>query len=186
MTPIAGFIIAVVAGWLVRDGRRATALVVIPWLGVLAVQTWILAAGDGVSPPSTVSQFPQAIGYWAVQAGFLAFPLGIAAMLGSLRARDGLPGDLTGRLDSIKAQTAITAAILAVATTVFLASAVLTAAPVRHHSAEGTPPLIGFVGMALCVTSFAALSVVSIWRYRARNRRFGTETASVTTNTAAR
>lgn len=186
MTPIAGFIIAVVAGWLVRDGRRAAALVVIPWLGVLGLQTWILAAGDGVSPPSTISQFPQAIGYWAVQAVFLAFPLAIAGMLGSLRARDGLPGDLPDRQDGMKAKTTITAAILLVATTAFMVSAALTAAPVRHHSAEGTPPLIGFVGMALCVTSFIALSVVSIRRHRARSRRSGTEAASMTINAAAR
>src|SRR5215472_10560752 len=67
MTPIAGFIIAIIAAWLVPSGRRAAAVVVIPWLAVLAEQTWILAAGRGHSPPSTVSQLPGAIGYWLVQ-----------------------------------------------------------------------------------------------------------------------
>jgi hypothetical protein len=146
------------------------------------VQTWALAAGDGTSPPSTVSQFPQAIGYWAIQAVFLAFPLGIAGMLGSLRARR----DPLGSPDSsLRTQTAVAAAILAVATTAFLTAAVLTAAPVRHHLAEGSPPPAGYVGMVFCVVSFAALSVLTLRRRRAGRRRPGTEPASMTTRSAA-
>src|SRR5712692_9651861 len=63
---MAGFIIAIVAGWLVHDARKAAATVIIPWLGVVAVDAWLLAAGHDDSPPSTVNQFPQAISFWAV------------------------------------------------------------------------------------------------------------------------
>src|SRR5271169_974503 len=57
MTPLAGFIAAIIAGWIVRDPRRAAATVVVPFLIVLAMQTWGIAAGYGVSPPSTVTPF---------------------------------------------------------------------------------------------------------------------------------
>ena len=53
MTPLAGFVAAIIAGWIVRDPRRAVPAVVIPFLIVLTMQTWGIAAGDGVSPPST-------------------------------------------------------------------------------------------------------------------------------------
>jgi len=91
MTPITGFIVAVIAGWIVRDGLRAAATVMVPFLAVLAAQTWIIAAGRAVSPPSTASRLPQAIGYWLVQAVFLALALGIAGQLGALRARRAAP-----------------------------------------------------------------------------------------------
>src|SRR5215470_4365026 len=94
---MAGFIIAIVAGWLVHDARRAAATVVIPWLGVLGVGAWLLAAGRDDSPPSTVTHFPQAIGFWTVQIVSLALALGIAAMLGSLRARQDVSRGRAGR-----------------------------------------------------------------------------------------
>src|SRR5271170_3383711 len=83
MTPIAGFVIAVLAGLMVRNGRRAASVILVPWLVVLAYQSWYIAAGRAISPPSTVTQFPSAIGYWLVQVIILAPALGIAAQLGS-------------------------------------------------------------------------------------------------------
>jgi hypothetical protein len=172
---MAGFIIAIAAGWLVHDGRKAAAAVVIPWLGVLAVDTWLLAAGRDDSPPSTVSQFPQAIGFWAVQVVLLAFLLGIAAMLGSLRAQHDLSRD---RAANAGRQAAIAAAILVTATAAFALVAVLASAPVLHHSATGSPSLVERVGWALSVASFAALAVVTVRRRRARDRRPATGAAS--------
>ncbi len=67
MTPLAGFIVAVLAGWLIRDPRRAAAAVVVPFLAVLAVQTWGIATGYDHSPPSTITSFPGMLGYWLVQ-----------------------------------------------------------------------------------------------------------------------
>ena len=53
MTPLAGFVAAILAGWIIREPRRAAAAVLVPFLAVLAVQTWTLASGYGVNPPST-------------------------------------------------------------------------------------------------------------------------------------
>ena len=86
MTPLAGFIAAILAGWIIREPRRAAAAILVPFLAVLAVQTWTLAAGHGDNPPSTIN----AVSYWVVQAIILAFALGIATQLASvLRARIG-------------------------------------------------------------------------------------------------
>jgi hypothetical protein len=62
MTPIAGFIIAVIAGLVVRRGRRAALVVAVPWLIVLVYQSWYIASGRAISPPGTVTDFPSAIG----------------------------------------------------------------------------------------------------------------------------
>lgn len=174
---MAGFIIAIAAGWLVHDARKAAATVVIPWLGVLAVDAWLLAAGRDDNPPSTVSQFPQAIGFWSVQVVLLALLLGIAAMLGSLRARQDIS---RGRAGNTGRQAALATAILVTATAAFALVAVLGSAPVRHHSATSSPPVIELAGWALSVASFGALVVVTIMRRRARDRGPATETASVT------
>ncbi len=172
-----GFIIAIAAGWLVHDARKAAATVIIPWLGVVAVDAWLLAAGHDDSPPSTVSQFPQAISFWAVQVVWLALLLGIAAMLGSLRARQDLS---RGRPGNAGRQTAIATAILVTATAAFALTAVLASAPVLHHSATGSPSPVEVAGWALSVVSFGALAVVTIRRRRAHDRGLATETASVT------
>src|SRR5271154_2019783 len=89
MTPLAGFVVAIIAGWIIRDPRRAAAAVLVPFLAVLAVQTWSLAAGHGDNPPSTI----HGVSYWVVQAIILAFALGIATQLAIvLRARTGARG----------------------------------------------------------------------------------------------
>ncbi len=92
MTPLAGFVAAVIAGWFIRDPLRAAAAVLVPFLAVLAVQTWTLASGHGDNPPSTV----HGISYWVVQAIFLAFALGIATQLASWRRARSAPGDAAG------------------------------------------------------------------------------------------
>ena len=99
MTPIAGFIIAVIAGLVVRRGRRAALVVAVPWLIVLVYQSWYIASGRAISPPSTVTDFPSAIGYWLVQVIIVAPALGIAAQLGVFgsRRRGVDPGDLARR-----------------------------------------------------------------------------------------
>ena len=173
---MAGFIIAVVAGWLVHDARSAAATVVVPWLGVLGVGAWLLAAGRDDSPPSTVSQFPQAIGFWTVQVVSLALVLGIAAMLGALRARQDIS---RGRAGNARRQAALATVILVTAAVAFAVVTVLASAPVRHHSATGSPPLFELIGWALSVASFGALAVVTM-RRRARDRGPATAAASVT------
>lgn len=180
---MAGFIIAIVAGWLVHDARKGAATVLIPWLGALAVDVWLLAAGRDDSPPSTVIQFPQAISFWTVQVVLLALLLGIAAMLGSLRARQDIS---RGRAGNTGRQAALATAILVTATAAFALVAVLGSAPVRHHSATGSPSLIELAGWALSVVSFGVLAVVTIMRRQARDRRPATETARETPGGAGR
>jgi hypothetical protein len=55
VTPLAGLIIAIVAGWFVRDARRAVLAVIPAFLAVLATQTIGIAvpvgAGNGPVEP---------------------------------------------------------------------------------------------------------------------------------------
>ena len=163
MTPWTGFVAAIIAGWIIRDPRRAIAPVVVPFLVVLATQSWILAAGRGISPPSTVTPFPQSLSYWVVQAIFLALALGIAAELAALRRARALPpgGAGAGR------RTALAWGLLAGLTALFVTGALLDTSPVRHHSANGAPPLQGLIAIVLCVVTFGVLSAATIRARRA-------------------
>src|SRR5580698_10251244 len=163
MTPIAGFIIAVTAGLLVRRGGRAALVVAVPWLIVLAYQSWYIAAGRAVSPPSTVTDFPSAIGYWLVQAVIVAPALGIPAQLGGLgsRRRGADPGALTRR-SWIASGLGVAVAVLVILCgfvwfrqeggTVFAG----------HHSSGGSPPLIGLLGILLSYLTCAGLGLATI------------------------
>ncbi len=129
---------------------------------MLAAQTWIIADGRAVSPPATVSQFPQAIGYWLVQAAFLALALGIAGLLAARRAAGVRPG-----AGGARRRWAVTAAALAAATAVFTPLYLLTSHLVHHHAAQGAPPALGVAGMVLCVVTFAVLGAAALRRRRA-------------------
>src|SRR5215469_2399862 len=177
MTPIAGFVIAIIAGWIVRDPRRAAAAVVAPYLAVVAAQSWILASGRGVSPPSTVTGWPELIGYWAVQAVFLALAIGIAAELGILRRRRMAPDDASAGAGH---RITLASGVLAAVTAVFVVAYLLDSAPVSRHVAGGTPPVQGYVGMLLCIVTFLALSVVTFLGRRSAS----TELAAADTTTA--
>jgi len=164
MTPITGFVIAVIAGLMVRSPRRAAALVVVPYLAVAAAQSWMLASGRGISPPSTVTGWPQLTGYWLVQLIFFLLPLGIAAELAALRARRADPDAVAAgmRRSLIRAS-----AVEATLTVAFLIGYLLDSAPVLHHAADGSPPAQGFIGMVLCIGTFVVLSVLA---FRGRGR----------------
>jgi hypothetical protein len=172
MTPIAGFVIAIIAGWIVRAPHRAIAAVVVPYLAVLAAQSWIIASGRGVSPPSSVTGWPELIGYWAVQAVFLALGIGIAAELSTLRRRRMPPADADAGANH---RFTLALGVLAALTTVFVVAYLLDSAPVSHHSADGTPPVQGFVGMFLCIVTFLALSVVTLLGRRNASRGLAPE-----------
>jgi hypothetical protein len=134
MTPLAGLVCALVAGWLIRDARQATAAVIVPFLAVLGLQTYVIAAGYGNSPPGTVTSYPGAISYWVVQLIILVPTLFIAAGLGRLRAGAGRPA------------VAVSAALTLAAGVLDLIWA-LEATPVRHHLANGSPPAYGVAGI---------------------------------------
>jgi hypothetical protein len=167
MTPLAGLIMAVVAGWFAAGPRLAAAIVVVPFLAVAGAQTWRIAAGDGTSPPDTVTGFPQATGYWVIQAIFLVLALGIAAELGFLRARRALPRDAA---PVASRRAVIVSGVLAVPTAVFVALYVAGSSPVRHHAASGSPPAQGFLGIILCIAALAALTVLTVRARRSAAR----------------
>lgn len=166
MTPLAGFIAAIIAGWLIRDGRRATAAVIVPFLAVLALQTYGIGAGYGHSPPSTVLSYPSAISYWVVQVITLAPALLIAAGLGSLRA--GQPG-----------RPAVwVSAGLTLAAGVFDLVYALHASPVRDHLANGSPPWYGMVGIAALFITAAVTAALLLRRRLGTRRTLARATAS--------
>lgn len=171
MTPIAGLIIAVIAGLLVRSERRAASVVLVPWLAVLAYQSWYIASGRAISPPSTVTQFPSAIGYWLVQVVILAPALGIAAQLGASTSRRHAVGAI------VLARRAWTASVLCVAAAVLVVLFGFVLFPHQggtvtagHHSAHGSTPLIGTVGILGSYIGCAALGVRTLVRRRTSKR----------------
>jgi hypothetical protein len=171
MTPIAGFIIAVIAGLVVPRGRRAALVMAVPWLIVLAYQSWYIASGRAISPPSTVTDFPSAIGYWLVQLIIVAPAVGIAVQLGGFGSRRrGLePGDLDRR------SWIATGLGVAVSVIVILCGFVWFRQQggtvyAGQHSSGGSPPLIGLLGIALSYLTCAGLGVATIRARRAAKR----------------
>lgn len=168
MTPLAGLIAAIAAGWFVRGPRRAVVTVMPAFLAILAIQTAGIAAGDGTSPPSTVLSYPGALSYWLVQVIILAPVLVIAAELSALRAgAAGMDGGATGS----GSRAVIVASVLLLAAGVFDIIAALRAAPVPHHSANGSPPAYGVAGIGLLIVLFVVLSVLLLRRRRAARRQ---------------
>ena len=166
MTPLAGFVAAIIAGWIIRDPRRAAITATVPFLIVMIVQTLSIDAGDGHSPPSTVYPISGAISYYVVQAILLGFTLGIATELAAVR-RARMPAD--DRAGAGR-RTALAAAVLAGLTVIVEAALLLVAAPVPHHSAEGAPPAQGLIGIGLFIVTLAVLSVLVIRDRRAAGR----------------
>lgn len=181
MTPLAGFVAAVIAGWFIPGPRRAAGAVVVPFLAVLTAQTWGIAAGYGHSPPSTITSFPGTLGYWLVQAIILAPSLGIAAELAALRARSA---QARGGVAGSGRRAVIVCALLTLAAVVFDAVYAWQAAPVLHHSANGSPPAWGFAGMGLLIVTLAVLSAVLL-RVRRRDGRQAAAGAQANTLSAA-
>jgi hypothetical protein len=163
MTGAVAFFLAAVAGWLVFDRRRAAIVVIVPFLAVLAVQTWHIAAGKGVSPPSTVNKFPDLIGYYVVQVIILGLAFGAGDQIRKRRARSSSTASRPAL--AIK----INAALSALVVVAFLvAGSALDPGSVAHHSAEGHPPWPGYVGIVLSAVVWAALGLSSL-----KSRRSG-------------
>src|ERR1700759_3721090 len=119
MTPIAGFFLAIIAGWIVREPRRAAATVVLPYLAIVAVQTWALANGYGISPPDTVTPFSGAISYYVVQLVFGLTTVAIAAELAAVGRYSAAGRDADSPATSWY-QVAVATAICATGTLVLL------------------------------------------------------------------
>src|SRR3984957_18181457 len=184
MTPLAGFVAAILAGWIIREPRRAAAAILVPFLAVLGVQTWTLAAGRGDNPPSTI----HGVSYWVVQVIILAFALGIATQLAIvLRAR---PSGRTAAADADAAGASRRAlqatAVLLVLTAASLTGIVLTSKAVLHHNTNSPLPWYGATGILACVASIVVLTVVRIVQRRANARQQKLAAASLGTPVAGR
>ena len=167
MTPLAGFVAAILAGWIIREPRRAAAAVLVPFLAVLAVQTWSLAAGHGDNPPSTV----HGVSYWVVQAIILAFALGITTQLAIvLRARSAA-GDPASDAAGASRRGLQATAVLLVLTAAFVIGFVLESKPVLHHNASSPLPWYGAAGILACVASLVVLTVLHILQRRTDARQ---------------
>ncbi len=163
MTPLAGFIAAILAGWIIREPRRAAAAVLVPFLAVLAVQSWTLAAGHGDNPPSTI----HGVSYWLVQAIVLAFALSIATQLASVLRARAAAGDGAG----VSRRALQATVVLLAATAAFLTAVVLESKPVPHHNANSPLPWYGATGILACVASLIVLTVLRVRQRRAAARQ---------------
>jgi hypothetical protein len=156
MTVLAAFFLAILAGWIVREPRRAALTVILPYLAMVAVQTWGLANGYGINPPDTVTPFSGAISYYVVQLVFLLIAVAIAAELAVVRARAAAPPFAGPWL-----RAAVATAIGATATLWLIVGWLADAKLVAHHSTSGTP-LVALLGIGLNVIGVVALGVAAI------------------------
>ena len=161
MTPFAAFMIALIAGLSVRGTRRAVLSAIPPWLAVLLVQTWSLAAGLEQNPASTIAE-PS---YWIVQLIALGFLVCIAAGLAQLRSwhtkRVGFHKSAAADNQSRWRSAMAEGLAIVIAAGVSLASLrtdvyrVELAPPGALHGI----PLTGAVGLAACLITVAALGI---------------------------
>jgi TRAP-type C4-dicarboxylate transport system permease small subunit len=177
MTPLAGFVAAILAAWIIREPRRAAAAIIVPFLGVLAVQTWTLAAGRGDNPPST----PQGVSYWIVQVIALAFALGIATQLAILLRARSAGGDKQDHAEHDNqgaSRRALRAtALLLVLAAAFVIGVVLDSHPVLHHNPNSPLPLSGVIGILALVGGLVVVTVRHLVQRRAgaRQRKLAVE-----------
>jgi hypothetical protein len=171
MTAVVGILFAVIAGSLVSRRRRMAAVMVVPFLAVLAVQTWGIASGHATSPPSTV-QYPGLYSYYFVQILILAVALGAANQLRirRLRRNRSLFPD-----KGIQSETRIALAASAVVSALVvlgfgLASGIFDSAKAQH-AASGSPPIVGLLGMLL--------SIAVLIGFGAQNLKVGRTTRSL-------
>jgi hypothetical protein len=161
MTPIAGFFLAIIAGWIVREPRRAAATVVIPYLAVMAVQTWSIANGYGTSPPDTVTPLSGAISYWIVQAVFGLLAMAIAAEIAVLRA-PGRGVQPSAALPGPWYRAAVATAISDTGVFILLVAWLASAKLVSHHSSAGSPPLQGLIGIGLSLIGVVVFGIAAL------------------------
>ena len=160
MTPLAGFFLALIAGWFAREPKRAAATVVIPYLAVVArCRPGPSRRDSGTTRRNTVTPFSGAISYYVVQLVFGLLAVGIAAELGVLRGRTLALDPRAAGAAGPWQRAAVATAICATATLVLMVAFVVRFAPVAHHTANGGPPLQGLAGMALSLIGFVVLGI---------------------------
>jgi hypothetical protein len=171
VTGVVGILLALVAGFLVTDRRRAIVVVVLPFLAVLAVQTWGIASGRAVSPPSTVNRFPDLVAYYVVQLIILGFAVAITLEIGALRSGAGRgDGQGPGRAGlALVINCAVPGLVFAAFR---LDRPLFDPGSTVRHSSSGHPPVLGIVGIGLSVVVCVVLGLLLLGRrWRARPNR---------------
>jgi hypothetical protein len=161
MTPLGGYVIAIVVGLLVRGPRRAMAVSVAPWLAVMAAQTWNLASGRGHNPSSVLVP-----AYWLVQLVILGLTLGVVAGLSDWRSRHPLGRPLP-KLGAAQAASLSLVLTIASGLTAILLLVLFPVPASQRGTGNGNPPWEGLVGLAICALSVVVLGVSYL---RARRR----------------
>lgn len=144
-------------------------IVTLPFLVVLGIQTWGIAAGRGVSPPSTVTAFPGLVEYYIVQVIILALALGIALQVSALRFHGSTS-------HGSQPTVALVVNLLLSALVVLgfqLDRPLFDPGSVSRHSSSGSPPVLGVAAIALSFVTCAGLGCVTLWR------RWGRRTTDV-------
>jgi hypothetical protein len=138
-------------------------VMLVPFLGVLAVQTWSIDSGHATSPPSTV-QFPGAYSYYFVQLVILGLAFAAANQVRILRLRRR--GSLAGVVNTQR-EVGIGIAInlvpsIAVVMGFAFANGFFDASTKIHHSASGSPPAIAAVTMLLTILTLAVVGAMNL------------------------
>lgn len=154
MTPLAGCILGILAGLLVWPPPRAAPAAIPPWVAVLVVQTWHLAAGYGIDSSSTVHE----PGYWVAQLLSLVLTVVIAASVSVWRSRR--VSDAGGNTMTV----AWTGTLSAVAALVSFALAlpIIIYTSSGHGQGGGGPPIFGIAGYLACAVVIVVLGIANL------------------------
>jgi hypothetical protein len=128
-----------------------------------------IASGRAISPPSTVNDFPSAIGYWLVQVIILAPALGIAALVAARQA-NRISGPALARPTGIAIVTGTAVAIVIIELGFVAFPHEGGTQYLHHHSSDGSPPLIGLLGLLLSFATCAILGGLALRRRHASRR----------------
>jgi hypothetical protein len=168
VTGFSAIFLALVAGLTMSNRRQMTIVILVPFLLVLAVQTWSLAAGLGVNPPSTVTQFPGNIAYFVVQLIIFALAFEAADQIRMLRLRRARTNSAPVGDRSVEPSRRVRIAILvnivisAVAVAVFhWDSGMFDPGSVAHHTGNGSIPIGGVLGILALPLVIVVLGAVN-------------------------
>jgi hypothetical protein len=171
MTGLVGIFLAVTAGWIVSSRRQLLVAIGAPFIVVLIVQTWGIAAGKGVSPPSTVTGWPGLIGYYIVQVIIFGLAFGAADQIRMRRVRRADHRSTEAeQVHQMRKALAINSGICVVALLAFLADHPLfDPGSVTKHKASGSPPVLGVGGILASAVVFGVLGVMTLMSRRSRS-----------------
>ncbi len=163
MTGLISIFLALTAGLMVTQTRHQLLVILTPFVPVLIFQTWGIGSGRGVSPPSTVDRFPDLIGYYLVQVIIFGVTIGAADQLRRFRLRRAEQNGATIGPDRTGTATMVSLGLSAVV--VFFVQAdrsFFDPGSVVHHTSQGSPPVVGMLGIGSTVIVFVGLAAFNL------------------------